>query len=253
MSVMAAFAVGMASVSLFLLGDSIVDSSRKAVQQSSDLIDKQTLRKYDAAAARLATQLERTEQAFRQLLTQADDARHPLTSLLNSAADTVAGDRSRRHRSTSIRAALGLAAAIAITVLWIASTALAVVTAFTLLPSGASWSHLAFAAATSAATAGLCTLGSVLPPGLLERHRHHDVAIGIATAVAAVTLIGILITGGGSVWLAAGGATAALVLSFRLPESFRATRIAAVIVAAGALAVILWPVTLASAGEADRA
>jgi hypothetical protein len=256
MSVLAAFAVGIASVCMFLLGDSIVDSARKAVQESTDSADKRTLRKYDAAAARLATQLERTERAFRQLLTQADDARHPLTSLLNGAADTLANDRPRRLGSKAVRAALALAAAIVITGAWTAATTLAVVTAFTLLPEAVTLSHLATAAATAAATFGLCSLGSFLPPALLERHRTNAIATGLAAAVAIVTLVGMLTMGPGTGWVAAGGAIAALALSFRLPESIRATTTAAVIVACGALAVVLWPVALASAalrgGAADR-
>lgn len=244
MSVMAAFAVGIAPIFLFLLGDSIVDSARLAISESSELADRRTLRKYDAAAARLATQLESTERAFRQLLTEAEDARHPLTSLLESAADTLAADRHRRPRATAVRAAVALAGSVAVTIVWIAATALAVVTAWTLLPEASNWARFA----TAAATAGLCAVGSLLPPALLERHRRtSDVTTALVTVAAVLALIAVVTGGLGAAagWFAAGGATAALVLSFRLPESIRATTIAAVIAGAGALATVLWPVALA--------
>jgi hypothetical protein len=240
MSGAAALGAGVVPVSLFLLGNSIVDRVRMSAQDSSDV-----------ATARLATHLEGTERAFRQLLTQADDARHPLTSLLNGAADTLTADGHRRLRSVGFRAALALASSIVVTMVWIAATALAMVTAFTLLPDAAVWSHLA----TAAATAGLCTLGILLPPARLEHPRTHVVMTAIATVVAITTLVGILTVGPGTGWVAAGGATAALALSFRLPDSIRATSTAAVMLVFGAFALILWPIARASAafrnGETD--
>jgi molecular chaperone DnaJ len=244
MSVIAAFAVGIAPAFLFILGDTIVDSARKAVAESSDRVDRRTLRKYDVATARLATHLEGTERAFRELLTQADDARHPLTSLLNGAAETLAGDRHRRPRSTAVRAALALAGSIGVTAVWIAATALAVVTAFSLFPEAATWSRLA----TAATAAALCAIGSLLPAVLLERHRNRGVTTALATAVAVLALAGTLTSASDPAgFLAAAAAIAALALSFRLPESVRATNIAAVIVASWTLALVLWPVTLAHA------
>jgi hypothetical protein len=243
MSLIAAFAIGIAPIFLFILADSIVDSARTAVVESSDRADRQILRKYDAAAARVATHLEGTERVFRQLLTEADDARHPLTSLLNGAADTLAGDRHRRPSSTAVRAALALAGSVGVTSLWLVATALAVVTAFALFPEASIWFRLA----TAAVIAGLCTFGSMLPPSLLERHRTHSLTTGLATTIAVLALAAVLATGVGAGWLAAAAGTAALVLSFRLPESIRATTIAAVIIASGAIALILWPVALAHA------
>ena len=239
MSAMAAFAVGIAPIFLFLLSDSIVDSGRRAVEDASERADRRTLRKYDAVTARLASNLEGTERAFRQLLTEAADARHPLTSLMNDAADTLAADRHRRPSSSAFRAALSMAASIAITGVWFVATVLAAVTSFSLLPDAAFWSRLAAAVVM----AGLCTIGSVLPPALLERHRTNGVTTGLATAAAVLALAGFLTTGAG--WLAAGAAVAAVALSFRLPESIRTTTTAAAIIATGAVAIVLWPVATA--------
>jgi molecular chaperone DnaJ len=241
-----AAAAGVAPAILFLLGSSLVGSARGAFEESSDRVDLRTLRRYDTAAARLATYLEGTERAFRQLLTRADDARHPLTSLLNGAADTLAVDHHRRPPSTVFQAALALAASVAVTGGWVAATTLAVVTAFTLLPETAMWSRLA----TTAAVAGMCTLGGLMPPAFLPRHRIRGYITGLATIVAVLALIGILAidpvgSGPAAGWLAAGAATAALGLSFRLPESIRATAVAVGIVSSGTVAVILWPFALA--------
>ena len=127
-SVIAAFAASVAPISMFLLANySIVESARKAVRDSIDRADKRTLQNFDVAAARLATRLEGTERAFRQLLTRADDARHPLTSLFNGNADALANDAQRRLQSTRTRAALALAGATAVTLLWLTAVFVAVV------------------------------------------------------------------------------------------------------------------------------
>jgi hypothetical protein len=137
---------------------------------------------------------------------------------------------------------------------WIAATTLAVVTAFTLLPEAATWSRLA----TTAAVAGLCTLGGLMPPAFLARHRIKGYITGIATLVAVLALIGILAAapvGSGPVagWLAAGGAIAALALSYRLRESIPATAIGIGIVSSGTVAVVLWPFALAFTAFRARA
>jgi hypothetical protein len=241
-----AITIGIAPLLLFLLGTSIVDNLRAAIEEARDRRDRRTLRQYDAAAAQLATHLERTERAFRELLTQAEDARHPLTSLLEGAADTLGTDRLRRPRTGGLRAGLALMAAVAVTAVWMAATALAVVAAFALLLAAPLWLRFA----TAAAVAGLCAFGSILPPTLLERHRPHGIVTAIATAVAVLGLAGVFVAGAGAAaapaagWLVAAAAVAALVLSFRLPESGRATATAGTVVLAGVVALLLWPVTL---------
>lgn len=244
LSLMAAFAIGVVPIFLFLLGDSLVDSARLAAEEANDRADRRMLRKYDVAAARLATHLVATERAFRQLLTQAEDARRPLTSLLNSAADTLAADRHRRPRSAGFQAAAAMLAHIGVTLVWAAATILAVVVAFTLFPDDAG---MRFGAAL--VVAALCGTGCLMPQAFVERLRSSDLTAALATAVAVFALAGIFAIGptAGAGWLAAGAAIAAVALSFRLRESVRATTVAATLAGAGGVALLLWPIALAYA------
>jgi molecular chaperone DnaJ len=236
-----AVTLSIASVALFLLGSTLVGSTRSAIAERSDRNDHRTLRRYDRTTARLADHLEATERAFRQLLAQADDARHPLTSLLDGAADLLTTDSRRRSRPGSLRATLALIGFIVVTGAWIGATAMAVMAAFHLVPEAPGWVRLT----NAAAVAGLCALGSVLPPAFLERHRPRSAITAIATVIAVVALGGILggagAAGATAGWLVTAGAIAALALSFRLNESAHATMIAGVILTSGAMAILLWP------------
>src|SRR5690606_12295565 len=134
------------------------------IEESIDRADQRALRRYDTTAVRLATSLEATEKAFRQLLTEAHDARHPLTSLMNGAADSLAGERHRRNRSANARAVTAFAASLGISALWFAATLLAIMAAFNLFPDAPGWARIPLVAAI----APLCGLGALLPPTFLE-------------------------------------------------------------------------------------
>jgi molecular chaperone DnaJ len=239
-----AITLGMTPVILFLLSVSVVNSTRTAVGAALDGRDRRLLRTYDEDAARLATFLEGTERAFRQLLSRAEDAHRPLTSLLDGAAGVLDGERDRMSRPGGGRAALALAGAVIVTTLWAAATALAISAAF-VLAGGGLWLGIA----TAAAVAGLCALGSVFPARLLEHHRVPGLTTGLATALAVAALAGVFATGGvdpnGPVWLLAAGAAAALALSFRLPETGRATWLALTLLVSGIVALVLWPPAVA--------
>jgi molecular chaperone DnaJ len=225
---------------LFPLGMALIASTRAIVNHSEYRRNRRAISRYGVAASRLADHLA----AFRQLLAQTDDARQPLASLLERAAPALAREAERR-RTGPLNAALAMATPVIITGLWFGSTALAVGSLFSVLPAG---TGLGIRLATAAAVTALCALGSLLPDSLLERQQPGQIITGVAMAVAAVVLVGIVSGVGGSGlglgWLLAGGATAALVLSFRLAESVDTTRTAIVMVLSGAVAIILWPVVL---------
>jgi molecular chaperone DnaJ len=232
--------VSIIPVLLFLLSTMLVKSARLAIGEAEDRRDRRILREYDATAARLVGSLG----AFRQLVAQARDAGQPLSALVDQAAGTLAG-QADRARTSGAHALLALVVPVVITALWIASTALAMDAAFSVLPATTPfWVRLA----TAATTAALCALGSFIPPLLPERHRPNGIIILLAVVVAALVLTAILGGVGGAGpqpgWLLVGGAVAALVLSFRLVESMGAAGMAVVMILAGAVAMILWPVAL---------
>jgi molecular chaperone DnaJ len=225
---------------LFPLGIALVASTRAIVSNSEHRRHRRAIRRYGAATSRLADHLA----AFRHLLDQTDDVRQPLASLLERAAPAMARQTERR-RTGPLNDALAMATPVIITGLWFGTTALAVGSLFGLLPAG---TGLGLRLATAAAVTALCAMGSLLPRSLLERHRPGQIITGVAMAVAAVALVGVVGGVGGSGpglgWLLAGGAIAALVLSFRLAESVDTTGTAIVMVLSGAVAIILWPVVL---------
>jgi molecular chaperone DnaJ len=225
---------------LFPLGMALVASVRAIVSHSEHRRHRRAISKYGAATSRLADHLA----AFRHLLDQTDDARQPLASLLERAAPALARQAERR-RTGPLNAALAMATPVIISGLWFGSTALAVGFLLSVLPAGTA---PGLRLATAAAVTALCAMGSLLPPSLLERHRPGGIITAVATAMAALALVGIAGGVGGSGsgfgWLLAGGATAALVLSFRLAESVETTGTAIVMVLSGAVAIILWPVVL---------
>jgi molecular chaperone DnaJ len=225
---------------LFPLGAALVAGARAIVSHSEYRRNRRAISKYGIATSHLADHLA----AFRHLLAQTDDARQPLASLLERAAPALAREAERR-RTGPLNAALAMATPVIITGLWFGATALAVGSLFGVLPAG---TGLGLRLATAAAVTALCALGSLLPRSLLERHRPGQIITGVAMAMAAVVLVGIVGGVGGSGpgvgWLLAGGATGALVLSFRLAESVDTTGTAIVMVLSGAVAIILWPVVL---------
>jgi hypothetical protein len=235
-----AITVGILPFLLFPLGMALVASTRAIVNHSEYRRNRRAISRYGVAASRLADHLA----AFRQLLAQTDDARQPLASLLERAAPALAREAERR-RTGPLNAAVAMATPVIITGLWFGSTALAVGSLFSVLPAG---TGLGIRLAAAAAVTALCALGSLLPDSLLERHQPGQIVTGVAVAMAAVVLVGIVSGVGGSGpglgWLLAGGATAALVLSFRLAESVDTTRTAIVMVLSGAVAILLWPVVL---------
>lgn len=225
---------------LFLLCTMLVKSARIAIGEAEDRRDRRILREYDATAARLVGNLG----AFRQLVAHARDAGEPLTTLVDQTSGPLAG-QADRARTSGLDALLALLFPVLITALWIAATSLAVGAVFTALPAG---TPLWVRVTTPATIAALCSLGSLVPSSVLERHRPNRIVILLACAVAALVLMAML-GGVGGVhprpgWLLVGGAVAALVLSFRLIESMAATGTAAVMILAGAVAMILWPVAL---------
>jgi molecular chaperone DnaJ len=237
--------IGIVPLILFLLGVSLVDSVRAAASEARERRELRTLRAYDTAAARLATLLEGMERGFRQLLARADDARRPLASLLGEAADALAADAERRSRRDRFAPALALGAGVVVSVVWAAAASMAVAHTVVVLAAGSAW----LALAGSASIGALCALGSLLPPTLLERQQIRSATTGLATAAAFLAVVGFLtgsVGAAGAGWLAAAGATAALALSFRLPEAVRATAAALVLLSAGLAAVILWPVAALS-------
>jgi hypothetical protein len=233
-----AVVVSIIPVILFLLCAMLVKSARIAIAQVEDYRDRRILRKYDAAAAGLAGDLW----AFRQLVAQARDVGPPLAALVDQTAGTLAG-HAEGGRPSGPDALLALLFPVLITALWIAAISLAVGAVFTVLPAE---TPLWVRVPTAATIAALCSLGSLVPSAVLEQHRPNRIVIPIACAVAALVLAAILGGVGGAEpgpgWLLAGGAVAALVLSFRLIESMAATRTAAVMILAAAVAMILWPV-----------
>jgi molecular chaperone DnaJ len=248
-----ALTLGLVPLILLLLGVSVVRSVRSLIRDAADRRDRRTLRHYDTAAAHLSTEIQGMERAFRELLARADDARHPLTSLLDTAASTLTGERDRVDRGEGRKAVAALAAGILIAAAWTAATALAVAAtlAVTLaLPAAPAWAG----GATIATVFVLCSLGAVLPTPLLERRRLGDTATAIASATAVIAMAGVLLgpvfwTG----WLATASVTAALVLSFRLRDAVRATAAALTIAGAGLVAILLWPLaTILGMGAGTR-
>lgn len=227
-------------VILFLLSTMLTKSARLAIGEAEDYRDRRILREYDATAARLVDSFG----AFQHLVAQARDADQPLTALVQQTSGRLYG-QAERARTSGLDALLALLFPVLITTLWIAAISLAVGGGFSVLPAG---TPLWVRVATAATIAALCSLGSVVPSSLLERNRPNRIVILVACTGAALVLMGILGGIGGMEsrpgWLLIAGAIAALVLSFRLIESVAATRTAAVMILTGAVAMMLWPVSL---------
>lgn len=242
-----ALTIGAVPLLLFILGASMVEGAHALLREALDRKDRRVLRRYDLTAVDLAARLTAMERAFRELLARADDARHPLTSLLEEAADALYRDRDRRQWPGGLASALKLATAVALALVWSISAALAVVATLSVAAPLPAWQGLAAAAAMLV----FCTLGRLLPPPLLERQRLRGATTALGTALGAVAAIGIL--GGGAAalgpgWLAAAAAMAAFVLSFHLRDLVPATATAIIITANGALAIALWPLALVLGG-----
>jgi molecular chaperone DnaJ len=264
-----AVTLGAVPVLLFLLGASLVGGVHAAIHEALDRKDRKALRSYDRAAVDLGARLMAMEHGFRQLLARADDARHPLTSLLDGAADALGSDLDRRHRTGGARPALALIAGVGLTTIWALATALAVASMLALAPASPAWQGLAAAAVMLL----LCTLGSLVPQPSLERQRLRTVASSLAAAVGVLAAVGLLAGGAafpglaafpapafpgpgatpGTAWMGAAAAVAALVLSFRLRDIVPATLTALAIVVDAVVAAALWPAAVVGARSTRRA
>lgn len=241
-----ALTIGLIPFILFLLGSSIVTGGSLALQERAERVDRRVLRDYDVAAARLAVRLQGMERSFRQLLAQAHDSRHPLTSLLEEAAEALAREDDRPWRAGRLEPALALLAGVAVTVIWGAAAILTVTVTVGMIPEAAGW----FRATAAVVTLALCGVGAFLPPAFLERPRLRNTATSIAVTIAALALAGLLVVGYAgpwAAWLMAAVATTAVVLSFRIRESTHATGIAFFLLGSGALGLLLLPATLITA------